>query len=517
MGERTRPQAVGFAESADDRSADVARCTARGEDGDMNEREAFIEAIATNPDEDTPRLAFADWLQENGEEARAEFVRLTCALARRPYQWDDPDRDRVIGLLSRHLPEWFGELFATVGMPRPTPTRDRTPPWGRWRYGPYSLGHGWGPNDGASVHDPDDEPTPGRDGLFVRSVGEDEDPPIPRPSWLLSYIGLERGFVNHLNVVPADGVVWGPLARAFRLEPIHELAIELDSEPDHWLALSDPCLRRVRALQVRLADTGGPVPDCTDAVAAVLADPTLSGVRELGFEGADPRPLSARDLDEPGQRFAAPELVERVLQSSVANATTRLRLHVGREGARAFASGGALTNLRSLELAHNGLDPSDRVALNQYRDRLEHLRFDEETFDLGPLLAGPPWARLERLTVPSGAIGARDWEVLARPDMFPALERLRFAGWSGGSDSSSATLIGAFRSGGFARLTHLDLTGFHLSSNAALALAAAVAPTQIRELNLRSTYGLTEKQEERILELLGDRVHLPTADDPIPF
>ncbi len=48
----------------------------------MNEREALLRAVCENPDEDTPRLVFADWLQENGDEARAEFIRVQIALAR---------------------------------------------------------------------------------------------------------------------------------------------------------------------------------------------------------------------------------------------------------------------------------------------------------------------------------------------------------------------------------------------------------------------------------------------------
>ena len=34
-----------------------------------------------NPADDTVRLAFADWMQENGEEDRAEFVRLAYEIA----------------------------------------------------------------------------------------------------------------------------------------------------------------------------------------------------------------------------------------------------------------------------------------------------------------------------------------------------------------------------------------------------------------------------------------------------
>jgi len=46
----------------------------------------FIAAIAANPDDDLSRLVFSDWLEENGQPERAEFIRLSCQL--------DPHRDR---------------------------------------------------------------------------------------------------------------------------------------------------------------------------------------------------------------------------------------------------------------------------------------------------------------------------------------------------------------------------------------------------------------------------------------
>ncbi|WP_439625976.1 TIGR02996 domain-containing protein [Gemmata sp.] len=42
----------------------------------------FLAAICAAPDDDTPRLVYADWLQERGDEARAEFIRVQCELAR---------------------------------------------------------------------------------------------------------------------------------------------------------------------------------------------------------------------------------------------------------------------------------------------------------------------------------------------------------------------------------------------------------------------------------------------------
>jgi uncharacterized protein (TIGR02996 family) len=50
---------------------------------------AFLDAVRENPDDDTPRLVYADWLDEHGQPERAEFIRVQCALARL-----DPDDPR---------------------------------------------------------------------------------------------------------------------------------------------------------------------------------------------------------------------------------------------------------------------------------------------------------------------------------------------------------------------------------------------------------------------------------------
>lgn len=48
----------------------------------MRDEEALLSAIIANPDEDTPRLVFADWLQENEQPERAEFIRVQIELAK---------------------------------------------------------------------------------------------------------------------------------------------------------------------------------------------------------------------------------------------------------------------------------------------------------------------------------------------------------------------------------------------------------------------------------------------------
>jgi uncharacterized protein (TIGR02996 family) len=42
----------------------------------VNEEAALLRAIIANPDEDTPRLVYSDWLDENDRHDRAAFIRM---------------------------------------------------------------------------------------------------------------------------------------------------------------------------------------------------------------------------------------------------------------------------------------------------------------------------------------------------------------------------------------------------------------------------------------------------------
>jgi uncharacterized protein (TIGR02996 family) len=46
------------------------------------DRQALLRAVIANPDSDLERLIFADWLEEHGDAARAEFIRVQCEYAR---------------------------------------------------------------------------------------------------------------------------------------------------------------------------------------------------------------------------------------------------------------------------------------------------------------------------------------------------------------------------------------------------------------------------------------------------
>jgi uncharacterized protein (TIGR02996 family) len=69
----------------------------------------LLRAIRDNPEEDTPRLMYADYLDEEGHSARAEFIRTQVERARLPEH--DPQRapleDREHELLAEHECSWL--------------------------------------------------------------------------------------------------------------------------------------------------------------------------------------------------------------------------------------------------------------------------------------------------------------------------------------------------------------------------------------------------------------------------
>jgi uncharacterized protein (TIGR02996 family) len=81
----------------------------------MSDHDAFLRGILENPDDDSPRLVYADWLEERAD-PRAEFIRVQCELAKLPP--DDPKWDaleqREWDLLRSHEAEWTKDIKSIV-------------------------------------------------------------------------------------------------------------------------------------------------------------------------------------------------------------------------------------------------------------------------------------------------------------------------------------------------------------------------------------------------------------------
>lgn len=75
----------------------------------VNEESALLRAVVATPDDDTPRLVYADWLDEHGRAERAELIRLQCQITHL--------QSRERELLDAHAREW-GRILAALGVAR---------------------------------------------------------------------------------------------------------------------------------------------------------------------------------------------------------------------------------------------------------------------------------------------------------------------------------------------------------------------------------------------------------------
>ncbi|MBL8800196.1 MAG: TIGR02996 domain-containing protein [Planctomycetia bacterium] len=76
---------------------------------------SLLRTIIDQPDDDTPRLIYADWLEEQGEQPRAELIRVQVEAAdlfRRRYDVQRAIglRDRGFALLRQHEKHWAREF-----------------------------------------------------------------------------------------------------------------------------------------------------------------------------------------------------------------------------------------------------------------------------------------------------------------------------------------------------------------------------------------------------------------------
>jgi uncharacterized protein (TIGR02996 family) len=118
----------------------------------MTHEDAFLADILEHPADDTPRLVYADWLEEHGQAERAEFIRVQCAIAVDPLADKPPPsnprcacslcalrrRERELLNDAVHWWNWLADFYRITGqsaigdLDRPS---DRPTLAVRWRRG----------------------------------------------------------------------------------------------------------------------------------------------------------------------------------------------------------------------------------------------------------------------------------------------------------------------------------------------------------------------------------------------
>ena len=427
----------------------------------MSDEEALLAAIRDNPDEDTPRLAYADWLDENAtgeaERARAEFIRVQIELETLPKFGEaltEERRDTLTAreseLLGRHGAHWLG----------PLPLQSQS-------YAPHRVTFLRGFPEAGSFHVD-----------YLRERAEDV---LAHP--LLRRMGVSS--ITNDNLFSLLQAPWASVLRGLELSPARGYALAPD-----WSVLGG-CnnLGRLRALA--LAFGGVLTPDGAERVAA---NPALSGVETVYlkedasaesvlrlFDGVAFRMLSRLELSN--FHGGLPNLPDLFTNPRLARLED-LRFggytaDVG--GIERLTRGPAWATLRNLELAHGVLEEQAGRSLASARS--DHLRslvltrnndFDDRII-CGPILWG-----LRSLDL-GGQAGSGPCVVdyLARCPQAVGLWHLGLAGCRAVGDDTVAQLADA---PAFSQLRRLDLRNTAMTRDGAKVLAASRHLTNLGSL-----------------------------------
>jgi uncharacterized protein (TIGR02996 family) len=438
----------------------------------MSTETALLRAIRDNPDEDTPRLMYADYLEEEGFSARAEFIRVQVECAQLPE--DDPKRraleDREHELLAGHECEWLGVS--------PDDMEELT----EWAF------------ERGFVNELAASP------VFMRTAGTDLCATHPLRRWrVMSYANNlladlkeagQRGWAARLEVVDVSGwyaalgEVSGFLTSRSHLERLRELDLTglspLEPLPD--IVQHAPFRHQLRALRCGLVGyDSGPL----DVPEFISALGTNCQLEELAVPGTLLMTDAARTL------LAAPALA------------SLTDLDLSRNGIDADAADGfraARFRLRELDLSMTAIGGTglNRVlgcpALAELR-RLHLNQCPHTAANVRALADSPFWAQAEELRMRAGTLwggdGLEDDQVLAEIEpvslnqLFaaPGSSNLRVldVGGNGLRDPGVGRLCSAAWAGA---LTYLDLSQNYLSDEGLRELVRSGRSKNLRTLHL---------------------------------
>lgn len=436
----------------------------------MSDRDALIAAILAQPDEDTPRLMFADWLDEHGDSPRAEFIRVQCALARE----FEAEAD---------LPDNFGTGNSTGGCEwpmswRPHDTEERLNLLRR-------------ESDLLNAHAAE-----WRKGL----------PKYADNAHNKQCLKFRRGFVGRVCVS------LGPFMKSpsdlWRNHSVESLmlmncagAARLKIPKCRYLA----ALRELRFIESEItADMLAPVADC----------PHLSGLRELSFGASGVQESAAKELArspylKPTSLSVTGWQLGELGFGALVNGPFASRLrHLWAAGTcaiptAALIASAPLTELRRLELrGGSGGDEGVRLlTLSAHLTRLVTLELGNNQLTnaaLGHLAAWPGLASVRALNVGDNkSVTSRGLVALLKsPHFQPAYLGLRYSA----VDDAGAKALAAWP--GLANVIDLDLSYACLDDPGLVALADSPHWRDIRYLKINGNR-LTGSSATRIRNRLG--------------
>jgi uncharacterized protein (TIGR02996 family) len=410
----------------------------------MVDTNAFLATILEHPDDDAPRLVFADWLEEQGATDRAEFIRVQMELAHPPVA--DARRalllQRQESLLLQHRKEWLQPLFERLEAVRAEQGNQPGPnlfalfsSMMGTRTSPFFAG-GIATDEGAG------QPRESLE-MFLTQLLQPLQVHLPIPS--LVDCRFRRGFVEAAAMMAGDFVRFaeplfelvplrevlannGPFQRGIldqrgfedlfacphlqRLSGLRLKGLLADAQLDAFLG--SPFLRKLQLLDLSQVIT--PMQQCE----RLLSAQNLPALRELN--------LSTKPLGNFHVTILSMNENWKHLQS-----LNLAQTGLGDEGLQALAATRALGNLAQVNLSHNQITPAGVLHLarsplaNQLQELdLAHNRLSEsmvETFWRWParirgkrtpcpwvqqFLDSPMAGRLQRLNLGGNLLARED-------------------------------------------------------------------------------------------------------------
>jgi uncharacterized protein (TIGR02996 family) len=486
----------------------------------VSDDRAFLQDILTHPNDDTPRLVYADWLEETGDPeraARAEFIRVQYALqglppgdARRP-QLEERERD----LRAAHEATWATPL-RELGQVRAWEFRrgfvekvtlraadflgvaDRlfaVAPVRELRLDFDSARYDGTPRQRlALLRRLAASPHLGR--LVGLEIGSASFDPLGR--------GEVRALAQSDRLVRLRSLALGPrsvsaaampeLLPAPFLSGLAEFRLDgggADLGNGLTRFLRSPRLGGLGTLALNDVPLGG------EGLSALAESPALANLTSLSLVRAG---LTAAALTTLGgvapARLTALDLSGNDLTPAAARALARARLlahletlnlgmnRLGDEGVRALSRSPHLAGLVALDLSANqvGPDGAKALAASPHFARLVTLALRTNRLGdagLAALTSGKGLAALKSLRVSYNNVGAAGVEALAAA--FPGRLTDLDLSWGPFGDGAAQVLAAAERMGD---LTALDLSYAQLGDGAAAALAGSPHLGRLQALNL---------------------------------
>jgi uncharacterized protein (TIGR02996 family) len=462
----------------------------------MSDEEALLAAIIGHPGEDTPRLAYADWLDENEAPIQANFVRTQCALA--SCSAADPEYPDHV--------ERYAELVARFG-PIASMTVPKLPPGfefddelnldtDNFRRGFLYTVHGTWDDDYEWASDEQiDSFCAGLPKLIETTTARQlrlENPTAEHLARVLSAPGAEA--LTGLTITPDD---WGDAAggSAVRAIAAAKAVPNLERLSLYMHTTASEVARLARAKFVRLVHFELPtLSGRARDLRPLLEAKWFRGLRSVRA-GASDRPIESAlltalaelpHLESLDLGFPNPTAMSALSTTRGFRSLARLTFAfaLGRSAAAQLAKG-TFPRLAELELWNVSGPQLDTILKARWISQLRVLTLRRGTLNEKSVVAlskSPAAANLRILRLEDIAVGKKALPALGDGARFPNLTTLDLGSF--GIRRTAADAVQFAKELSLPRIRHLTLNGWPLGDRGAKALAANPALANLTRLLL---------------------------------